>query len=275
MIIVGLLLSSLGFLLFTGFDTVSKYLSHDYSIFQIMAVEFLCATLLLALYNLWNERHALHNAWRIHSKPMQLARGLTQLIGQVLVFIALPHLPLAQFYVVDFCAPIMVAVISLYALKEKPPLYVWLALFVSFAGIVIALRPDESINLWTLAVFAGALVLAVSIVILRKMMETESVAVTTVITSAILAIGSLIPTVFVYQNMQWPAFGWMLLGGAFFAGGQIAITHAFRLAPASLASIPQFLQLIYGAIAGYLVFGEVPTIWIYIGGAMVVIPTAL
>jgi drug/metabolite transporter (DMT)-like permease len=28
---------------------------------------------------------------------------------------------------------------------------------------------------------------------------------------------------------------------------------------------------VYGAIAGYVVFGDVPSIWIYIGGAIVII----
>ena len=37
--VLGILLSATAFLLFTCFDTASKFLSRDYSVFQIMGVD--------------------------------------------------------------------------------------------------------------------------------------------------------------------------------------------------------------------------------------------
>ncbi len=48
--ILGMLLSAAAFLFFTAFDTASKFLARDYSVFQIMSVEFVTATALLLLF---------------------------------------------------------------------------------------------------------------------------------------------------------------------------------------------------------------------------------
>ena len=48
--ITGMLLSAAAFLFFTGFDTASKFLSGSYSVFQIMSVEFVTATVLLLAF---------------------------------------------------------------------------------------------------------------------------------------------------------------------------------------------------------------------------------
>ena len=102
------------------------------------------------------------------------------------------------------------------------------------------------------------------------MMESETPEMVAITASASLAMGALAVTPFVYKSIAAPDFALMVLGGALFAPAQIMLGTAFRLAPAALASPPQFLQLVYGALGGYIVFGEIPTLWIYAGGATVI-----
>ena len=66
-------------------------------------------------------------------------------------------------------------------------------------------------------------------------------------------IRALVVTPFVYKTVELPDLALMVLGGALFVPAQIMLTIAFRIAPAALASPPQFLQLVYGATAGYFV----------------------
>ena len=105
---------------------------------------------------------------------------------------------------------------------------------------------------------------------LRKMMESETPEMVAITACVALAMGALAVTPFVYKSVAAPDFALMVLGGALFAPAQIMLGTAFRLAPAALVSPPQFLQLVYGALGGYIVFGEIPTLWIYAGGATVI-----
>ena len=58
--------------------------------------------------------------------------------------------------------------------------------------------------------------------------------------------------------------------GAFGAFGHYLLILAHRRAPASVLSPFMYTQLVWATTLGYLVFGDVPTQWTLIGGAIVV-----
>ncbi len=274
--ITGMLLSAAAFLLFTAFDTASKYLSVRYSVFQIMSVEFVTATVLLFAYALakdWNKSAPV--ALRMGKPHLHLIRGVFQVAGQSLAYLAIPHLSLAEFYVIAFCMPAVTVLKAGWFLKERAAPHIWPLLAVNFMGVLIAMRPDHGVNLWGLVAFAGIVSLAGSLVVLRHMSWTETEEMMGISTAASLALGALAVTPFVYTPMAWSDFALAALSGALFAPGQILLVKAFKLAPVALASPPQFLQLAYGALAGYLVFGDVPAVSVYIGGFVVVAANAV
>ncbi len=269
--VLGILLSAAAFLLFTGFDTASKYLARDYSIFQIMSVEFVTATALLVLFAVLKDRNELRPRVLVMNRPsLHLVRGIAQIAGQSLVFLAIPHLSLAEFYIIVFCMPIITVFLVSLFLKERPPAFIWPVLAANFAGVLIALRPDQGMTLWALLAMAGCFTLAGALVVLRKMMQSETPEMAAITTSAALALGAFAVTPFVYKPASVSDFALMVLGGALFAPAQIMLAAAFRLAPAALASPPQFLQLVYGALGGYIVFGDIPSLWVYAGGGTVI-----
>lgn len=270
-VLLGMIVSAIAFVFFTAFDTTAKYVSQNYSMFQVMAVMFVTSTLLMTAYAYVKHRANTKTVLHIHKPSLHLARGVTQIAGQTLAYLALPHVSLAEFYVMIFTSPIIVVLVSAMTLKEKIAKYVWLVLVVNFIGVLVAVRPDESMNWWTLALFMGTFMLSCSLVILRKMMQTESSEIAAITTSGALMLGSVVPALFVYQEMTIHDLLLMGLGGIFFSFAQTFLTIAYRLAPTAYSSPPQFLQLIYGAIAGYLVFGDVPSMWIYVGGTIVII----
>ncbi len=124
--LLGMLLSASAFFLFTCFDTLSKYLSLRYSIFQIMAVECSTATLLLLMIALWQAKALpLAAAFPIKRPRLHLFRAGLQICGQSLVFLALPHISLAEFYIVVFIMPIIVVLKASWFLKERAAGHVW------------------------------------------------------------------------------------------------------------------------------------------------------
>jgi drug/metabolite transporter (DMT)-like permease len=274
--IAGMLLSAAAFLLFTLFDTVSKYLSSRYSIFQIMAVEFTTATVLLLLFTLWkNRERPAREALRMKRPRLHALRGAFQIFGQSLIFLALPHLSLAEFYVIIFSMPIVTVAKASLFLKERAGPRIWLLLAANFIGVLIAIRPDQGASLWGLVGLAGAFILSASVVVLRKMAQSETAEVTSITAAVSLALSAIAVTGFVYKPADAQDLALMVLAGALVAPGQIMLATAFRLAPAALAIPPQFLQLVYGAAAGYVVFGDVPGQWILIGGGIVIASNAV
>lgn len=271
----GMLLSAAAFLFFTCFDTMSKFLSGSYSVFQIMGVEFVTATALLVPFALLRDRNRPERtALRVRRPHLHLWRGGLLVLGQSLAFLAIPHLSLAEFYVIVFCMPALTVLKAGFFLKERAAAHIWPVLAVNFIGVLIAMRPDRGVNLWALVALAGVILLAGGLVVLRKMGESETPEMAAISASAALALGALAITPFVYKPMELHDFALMVLGGALFVPAQILLAAALRLAPVALTSPPQFLQLTYGALAGYIVFGDVPGIGLYIGGGTVIAANA-
>ncbi len=264
---LGAVASAFAFMFFTCFDTLAKFLSQSCSVFLVMAVSYSVATLIMVGAVLVGRKKT---SFGMERPGLHLIRGITQIVGQSCVYMALPHISLAEFYVVIFMMPAMVIVMSSLTLKEPVAPYVWGVLAVNFIGVLIALRPDQGISAWTLVLFIGTVVLSCSLVLLRNMMRTESSQMTSLTATGFLALGAIIPAVMSFEHIDMEMAGWMVLGGVLVSCVQVLLAMAYKLAPTAYAGPPQFLQLVYGAIAGYLVFGDVPSLWIYAGGAVVV-----
>ncbi len=71
--------------------------------------------------------------------------------------------------------------------------------------------------------------------------------------------------IFDYHPMTWQHMGILLLAGCVAAGGQFAITAAYRYAPASRISIYDYSQLIFSTMLGFFIFGQVPDGWSFLG----------
>ena len=71
--------------------------------------------------------------------------------------------------------------------------------------------------------------------------------------------------IFDYHSMTWQQTGILLLAGCAAAGGQFAITAAYRYAPASRISIYDYSQLIFSTMLGFFIFGQVPDGWSFLG----------
>ena len=65
--------------------------------------------------------------------------------------------------------------------------------------------------------------------------------------------------------MTLKQLGMLLMAGLAASGGQFAITAAYCYAPAREISVYDYSQIIFSAILGFIVFGQVPDIYSGIG----------
>lgn len=186
-------------------------------------------------------------------------------------FWALSEMKLVDAITLTFIAPILVAVLSVPILKEVVGKHRWAAIIFGFIGVVVILRPGSGVFQWASVVVLGsALCYALLMVSTRAFKHEEH--------------GPAL--------MFWPAFGigitglliapfyWIMpppldlalfaAAGFFGSLGIVCLTHAFRLAPASLVSPFEYTAMIWATLLGYLVWGELPDTWTVVGGGMVI-----
>jgi drug/metabolite transporter (DMT)-like permease len=266
----GFLCGALSYFFFTSFDTATKIAAAHMPVLQMMACELLFAALFMAAWTFIEKGGKAKKELQFHKKHLHLARGMLNGISNILFFTGFLHMPLAEFYVILFLIPIWVAMMAAVFLNEKASSKLIIGIVVSFIGVLIALRPVNGISVWALLVLAGTITNSIALIVLRKMTRTESNFATAVSVCFIMSVVAFVPAVFVFKPIDGMGLLLIVIGGACFGTAQRFMIKSFQLATAPVAASSQFLQLIYGAFMGFVFFADMPSIWIYVGGVMVI-----
>ena len=254
-------------LLFTSLDTIAKYLTREYSIFQVAWARYTFAVVaMMALVPPAYRRRPLASAW----PALQLLRS-TLLAGVTLMFfLAVSHLPLADVTAVSFATPLIVTALGALVLGETVGVRRWTAVFIGFCGVLIIVRPTGTVH-WavfvTLAMAAGNAVFQILTRVASRYDSPHTSASYTAIVGAIVLTAT---APFVWKTPD--LLGWVLhvLIGLAGGVGHYALASAYNQAPASTLAPFTYLQLVWITIAGLVVFGDFPDGWTILGAAIVV-----
>ena len=257
--------------MFGCMDALLKLLAGHYPPFQVTALRGLTAMPLVLLYLLWRRELAVvfrrHLRWRLHALRALLTVGLLALFTY-----GLQTLGLAEAYTLSFIAPMVITMLSVPLLKERVPPRHWAAIAVGLAGVVVALRPDQSafLSLGALAVLAAAVCYAVSNLIGRIISRTEPSATLLFWTTAGLVVGG--SALSLGQWVPVPAEHAPLLLGLAVSGflGQLAITEAFRHGQASAVAPFEYTALAWAVALDWMVWRAVPDGYTLLGGAIII-----
>lgn len=249
-------------------DLIAKWLLTDYSLEQFIFLRSGFGVVFFLLTTRWyGGFNGLHTKrWGWHAFRSLLATGA--MFG---FFFGLSRMPLVDTLTIAFIAPLIVTALSVPFLGEHVGWRRWLAVVVGFCGVVVALRPGQGMfTPASLSVLLAAFCWAGLSLTARKLATTESsLSLSIYITAApFLASAFLLP-----GNYTAPTGGdWILflLAGLCSAMAWVGINGGYRRArPAALAPF-EYTALIGGAIAGYLIWDEVPDQWVVIGGAIII-----
>jgi drug/metabolite transporter (DMT)-like permease len=268
-------LMCLAWALFACLDTTAKYLGTFTTLpaTQVIWVRFLGQFLaMVAMLGLL----AVPSLMRTRKLQVQLVRSLLLLGSTAFNFLALRHLRLDQTTTIGFLTPLMVALLAGPFLGEWIGWRRTVAIFVGFAGILVAIRPGvTAVPPAVLLSLSSMLCYAVFSIITRYLAPFDRAEVT--LFYSLLA-GSLIVAPFALMEWVWPADSstWILLlsMGTYGGLGHYLFIVAHRYAPASTIAPFLYITLITHSTAGYLVFGQVPDVWT-LGGAAIVILSGL
>lgn len=262
---IALMLAAIG--LYAVQDAIAKHLSVQYSPFQILFFRGLgvlaaMAPLLLRLPV---------GAWITRQPGIMALRCLAGAVSMVCYILAFRTMSLADVAAVGFSGVLMVTALSMVVLREAVDRHRWGAVVVGFIGVLMILRPGSGLfgaaALWPLC---GALGFAVLTLTLRLLVRTDHPAAITatfaLVTSAVT--GALLPAV--WHALTAASLALLMAQGVFCGIGQLLMTRALQVAPASVVSPFTYTIIIYGIAIGYVWFGDVPDLMMLAGTAVLI-----
>jgi drug/metabolite transporter (DMT)-like permease len=211
-----------------------------------------------------------------------LLRGVFGFLGLSCVFYSLTHLPIAEATVIQYLHPVFTAGLAALFLGERAGLQLLSSLGVCLAGVVLVARPgflfgpasglpgDALDPLAVLVGVGGAFFSACAYVVVRRLAATES-SLVIVFYFPLVALPASLPAM--APAALWPeGWEWAALVGVGLAAqaGQIALTKGLRLERAGRATSYSYLQIVFAALWGLLIFQEQPTLSTLAGGVLII-----
>lgn len=208
--------------------------------------------------------------------PSHALRTLSGLAAMYCFFYALGRLQLGEAVLLNFSAPLFIPMIALLWLREPIPRTLVWALGVGLAGITLILKPTTGIidPVALVGLFSG-LFAAVATVSVRGLSRTEPperivfyfAAMGTVVS------GLPVPLAWVTPDpVQWIT---LIVIGVFATGGQVFLTRGITLVPAAQVGPFSYSSVVFAAVIGWLVWGEVLDVLTLVGGGLVCVGGAL
>ena len=265
-LVKGALLLLLAEACFAGIGAIVKFTSGTASEVQVVFFRNFFALLLMPPF-LYKHGFGLLKTkrWYLH-----LSRALTGIISMYCFFYVLARLPLAQGMLVLLLSPFIVPVIARFWLKERPSRLTLFSILLGFVGVLLALPANYgSAEAVLLVGLLSAVLVAVTKTTIRYMSDTEPAVRIVFYFSLLTALLSAIPVPFYWQplnNDVWLAFIGM---GVLAATGQLAMTRAYAVAPASDIGMWTYSSVIFAGLFGYL-FWQEPVSAAWFGGVLVI-----
>lgn len=260
--------------LFTVLNTIMKKLSHELDPWQVGFLRYLMGAIVMLAPAL--QRGA--RAFWPEAPRLQFVRGLFHAGGMLLWFAALPLVTLAELTAIGFSGPIFICLGAVLFLRERMTGARWAAVLIGFLGVTLVLRPWQGggaggVSPGMLLMLASAPVFAGSFLLAKVLTRHDRPAVI-VLWQHLWVAFLLLP--FMTTGWTAPSAGeWLALAACGFlgAGGHYCMTRAFRVADVSAVQSVKFLELVWAAILGYLVFATIPAGWTVIGGIVILTST--
>jgi drug/metabolite transporter (DMT)-like permease len=266
---LGVLFSLIAYGIYSCGDAIIKSFAGGLSVFEIGFFTAI-ASVVPAMLTKPKGEHWRHT-WKMAHPWLLHARGLTGVCGTMLVIYAFTHIPLAEVYSLSFLAPVFVVILSVLILKESVSWQRWMFLLLSFAGVLLVVRPGfRELHLGHFAAIGCAMFGSFNTIIYRTISGREK-RVSLVGVTATYAV--LVNAVLMIPDFTMPSFyqlAMLSLIGLCGGTGHLFFIAATRSAPASQVAPAQYSQILWAIVLGAVFYHEFPDT-IAIAGLVVVV----
>jgi drug/metabolite transporter (DMT)-like permease len=267
--LIGIGLVSFTYLLFSLLDGSAKWLVGAMPVVVVVWLRFVTHVLFAGAVLFPLRGRALvrtrHLRWHV-------VRALMFIAMTGINFWALQYLQLAVTSSIFFAVPMVIALLAAPLLGERLDRGRWAAIVAGFIGVLVIVRPGGAeFHPAMLASIVNAFLYALFMLMTRRLAAYDSPETIQYLPALGAALG-LAP--FALAAWEWPssALEWIVacLLGVFGGVGHYFLALAHRYAPATVIAPFLYQQVIYMALFGYLVFGDVPSAALWAGAAIVI-----
>ncbi|MDA1117785.1 MAG: DMT family transporter [Proteobacteria bacterium] len=275
-VVSGMLWMAATGLLFIVLNTTMKKLSHELDPWLVGFLRYLLGAAVM----LGPALRLGAGALRPKAPKLQFLRGLFHAGGMMLWFAALPLVTLAELTAIGFSGPIFICLGAVLFLHERMSGARWAAVILGFVGVLIVLKPwgaggFAGISAGMLMMLASAPIFAGSFLVAKALTRhdrSEIVVLWQHLWVSLLLAGFALAYWTAPTADQWTL---LVLCGILGAGGHYCMVRAFRVADISAVQSVKFLELVWAAILGWMVFGAVPAGATVAGGLVILAATLL
>ena len=256
---------------FISMAIAGRAVSDQLDTFEIMLYRSLIGFLIVILTaRIINTHHEIDfQRFSIH-----FIRNIFHFMGQNLWFFALPLIPLAQLFALEFTSPIWVVLLAPIFLGEQLTLRKVCVAILGFIGVLVVARPEiGSLSIGIIAAATAAIGFAASAMITRKLTETDSLTKILFFLTGLQIIFGLICSGY-DGKITIPSpdkFAWLILIGLAGLSAHFCLTKSLTLAPASIVMPVDFVRLPLIAIIGMFFYGENLDIFMVTGAVMILV----
>ncbi|TKT81253.1 DMT family transporter [Aquamicrobium sp. LC103] len=233
---------------------------------------------ILVMLACWRELSTAFHTTRPMSHVM---RGLIGVGSMWFTFFALTRLPLPEAITLNYAQPLLVVLFSALFLGETVRAYRWIAVTVGLVGVVIVSWPKLTLfssggsmgdkeAIGAVAALLAASCSAVAMLLVRNLVHTEKSATIVLWFSISATVISLVTIPFGWAPLTAEQAALLVAAGICGGIAQIFMTEAYRHAEASTVAPFEYSSMILGILVGYFVFGDLPTVYTLVGGAIVI-----
>jgi len=208
----------------------------------------------------------------ITSRPLlHITRVVCVGIAMACTYYAYRNLPLALATSIGMTGPLFTTVLSMALLKDSISLPKWALILFGYLGVIVMVRPDAMpVGMGVWVELLANLFAAFSIICVKLLSRTESTITIMLYANTVTTFIAGILALSVWETPS--SYDLMALGaiGAVGVFSQFCSVTALRYANPSYLAPFEYTRMCFAIPVGYLVFGEVPTLWVILGSFMII-----
>jgi len=264
---MGISITVFGGLCFAIQDSGIKWLSAEIAVLQILFIRSLFGIFFLGSSTFFSGERI---NTRISRPWLLFVRTAINLLSWVLFFTGLKNLPLATAIALFFSFPIFLAILSVPILGEKVGVRRSVAILVGFVGVLFITNPSAGIE-WPMLLMLGAAIgWAIVASMTRVLGETENTSTVLFYTLLGFALTMFVPQFWFWQTIDWNTLLLIAIVAFFGVIAQFCLTKAYAIASPSLIAPFEYTALIWAAVLGYMLWGDIPDFNAMIGTGLIV-----
>ncbi len=266
--LLGILLFCATTLCFAALDTGAKYLTRDYHPIQVVWGRYFFQALLLLPIVL---RRGPARAFASVRPGVQVARGLLISVITLTFFASLQYLPLVDAQAISFTMPLILTALAAFFLRERVGPRRWTAVAIGFAGVMLVIRPTADGLHWAAVLCLAAAALNACFHLMTRTLAAADAPGVGIMYAGFMGtaiFSAIVP--FVWTPVE--PLAWLILAGIGGLGalGHYWLSQAYIYARAVVLAPYIYLQLVWVAGFGFVLFGDVPDAATVAGAGIVV-----